>query len=65
MTYKDKLHPWCIIRPFPDMRSKVIIRFRRRSDAEGHMQILKANNPDADYEIMFDVTAENSTLTDK
>jgi hypothetical protein len=41
MTYKAQLYPWCIIRPLPNMKSLIVGRFRRRSDAEGHLQILR------------------------
>lgn len=60
MTYKHQLLPWCIIRCFPHLPSQLIIRFRRRNDAQAHLQILKANNPKASYEITFDVTQEQS-----
>jgi len=60
MTYKTQLHPWCIIRLLPNMQSRLIVRLRRRSDAEAHVQILRANNPSASYEIIFDVTSEYS-----
>jgi hypothetical protein len=71
VTYKNQLHPWCIIRLHPNKRdaklsqkeSQVIIRLRRRSDAEAHLQILRANNPTASYEIVFDVTSEYSNST--
>jgi len=33
MTYLQRLHPWCIIRPYPDMRTIIVGRFRRRVDA--------------------------------
>ncbi|HEY9794130.1 MAG TPA: hypothetical protein V6D30_00700 [Leptolyngbyaceae cyanobacterium] len=65
MTYKNQLHPWCIIRSLSNMRSRLIIRFRRRSDAEAHLQILRANNPTASYEIIFDVTPDPSDLKAK
>jgi hypothetical protein len=66
MVYKNKLLPWCIIRLVPNGReaelsqkeSRLIIRLRHRSDAEAHLQILRANNPTASYEILFDVTPE-------
>lgn len=60
MTYQQKLLPWCIVRLLPNGRSELIIRLRRRSDAEAHLQILKSNNPTASYEIMFDVIPEQS-----
>jgi hypothetical protein len=55
MTYLQRLNPWCIIRPFPDMRSIIVGRFRRRVDAEGHLQILKQMMPSVPFEIVFDV----------
>lgn len=62
MTYKNQPHPWCIIRKLPNRQSRLIIRFRRSSDAEAHLQILSSKNPNASYEIVFDVTSEQSDL---
>ena len=45
--------------------SRVIIRFRHRHDAEAHLQILRANNPTASYELIFDVTPKQSDSTVK
>jgi len=58
MTYFKRLHPWCIIRPFPNMRSSIVGRDRRRVDAEGHLRILKQMMPTIPFEIMFDATPE-------
>jgi len=41
---------------------RIVGRFRRRSDAEGHLQILKRMIPNVPFEIMFDVTPEASNL---
>lgn len=60
MTYFERLNPWCIIRPFPNMRSSIIGRFRRRVDAEGHLRVLKQIMPTVRFEIMFDVAPEQS-----
>jgi hypothetical protein len=65
MTYKNKLYPWCIIRPLPTMQCRFIARFRNRSDAEGHLRILRANNPTASYDIIFDVMPKHSDSTAK
>ena len=62
MTYKAQLYPWCIIRPFPNMRTQIVGRFRNRSDAEGHLHILKRLIPNVPYQIMFDITPEPSDL---
>ncbi len=55
MTYLERLTPWCIIRPFPNMRTLIVGRFRRRVDAEGHLRILKQIMPSVPFEIVFDV----------
>jgi hypothetical protein len=60
MTYRDKLNPWCIIRPVSSVQMRIVARFRRRSDAEGHLQILKRLMPDVPFEIMFDIVPEDT-----
>ncbi len=55
MTYLERLTPWCIIRPFPTMRTLIVGRFRRRVDAEGHLRILKQIMPSVPFEVIFDV----------
>jgi hypothetical protein len=55
MTYLERLTPWCIIRPFPNMRTLIVGRFRRRVDAEGHLRILKQIMPSVPFEVVFDV----------
>ncbi|MBL1176749.1 hypothetical protein [Pantanalinema sp. GBBB05] len=54
MPYRNQLHPWCIIQLLPNARTIVVQRFRRRSDAEAHMQVLRRMKPHASYQIMFD-----------
>lgn len=60
MTYRDKLNPWCIIRPVSTVQMRIVGRFRRRSDAEGHLQILKRMIPNVPFEIMFDINPEHT-----
>ena len=55
MTYFEKLHPWCIIRPLPNLQRRVIARCRRRNDAEAHLQVLRRLMPTVPFEIVFDV----------
>ncbi len=64
MTYKDKLNPWCIIRPVSNVQMRIVGRFRRRSDAEGHLQVLKRMIPNIPFEIMFDITPEPTGTED-
>jgi hypothetical protein len=60
MTYRDKLNPWCIIRPVSSVQMRIVARFRRRSDAEAHLQVLKRLMPDVPFEIMFDIAPEDT-----
>ena len=60
MTYRDKLNPWCIIRPVSHVQMRIVGRFRRRSDAEGHLEILKRMMPNVPFEIMFDHAPEDT-----
>jgi hypothetical protein len=62
MAYNNLLNPWCIIRQLPNNHSLCIVRFRRRSDAEDHLQILQRKNPTASYEITFDIASYQSNL---
>lgn len=47
MSYQTQLFPWCIMRPLPNMRQTIVARFRRRSDAEAHLRILRQLLPTA------------------
>jgi hypothetical protein len=65
MTYFQRLNPWCIIRPFPNMRSSIVGRFRRRVDAEGHLRVLKQMMPTVPFEIMFDAMPASTDSEDR
>jgi hypothetical protein len=58
MSYKDQLKPWCIVHRLPKLQNAIILRCRRRSDAEAYLRIFQANNPTGSYQIVFDVTPE-------
>ena len=64
MSYKDKLNPWCIIRPVSNVQMRIVGRFRRRSDAEGHLQVLKRMIPNVPFEIMFDMATADTNPED-
>ncbi|EGJ32117.1 MULTISPECIES: hypothetical protein [Moorena] len=55
MSYAERLHPWVVVRLLPQMQRVIVARFRKRSDAEGHMQALKRLMPDAQFVIIFDI----------
>jgi hypothetical protein len=58
MTYFDQLNPWCIIKPLPNFQQCVVARFRRRNDAEAHLQVISRLVPNMKYSIMFDPAPE-------
>jgi hypothetical protein len=58
MTYLDQLYPWCIIRPLPHLQRRVVARFRRRHEAEAHLQVIKRLVPHITYSIIFDPVSE-------
>ncbi len=64
MTYKDKLNPWCIIRPVSNVQMRIVGRFRRRSDAVSHLQVLKRMIPIVTFEIMFVIASEDTASED-
>jgi hypothetical protein len=58
MTRNKRLSPWVIVRLLPNLRRVIIGRFRRRGDAEGHLQALQRLMPDAEMIVIFDVEDE-------
>ncbi|HEY9820652.1 MAG TPA: hypothetical protein V6D35_07710 [Candidatus Sericytochromatia bacterium] len=55
MTCKKRLSPWVIVRLLPNMQRVTVGRFRTRSDADGHLQILQRLIPRAEMVVVFDV----------
>ena len=53
-NYRNRLHPWCVIRLQPQMQRTVIGRFRKRSQAEEYLKIVRRLMPTATHEIVFD-----------
>ncbi|MBD2495466.1 hypothetical protein [Nostoc sp. FACHB-280] len=63
MTYLEKLSPWCIVRLLPNMQNQIVTRFRRRSDAEAHLQVLRRLIPGVSFTLIFNVPLEEQDLT--
>jgi hypothetical protein len=59
VTYKHQLYPWCIICQLPNMQNRIVCRLRNRSDAEGHLQVLRRLMPTLRFTIIFDLTPED------
>jgi hypothetical protein len=53
MPYRDCLNRWFIIRLLPNMQRVTVAAFYRRSDAEGHLQILRRLIPNGEFVIVF------------
>jgi hypothetical protein len=39
--YKERLNPWALVRLLPNMQRVIVGQFRNRSDADGHLEILR------------------------
>ncbi|PAX59470.1 hypothetical protein [Brunnivagina elsteri] len=57
-TYKKRLNSWAIARLLPDMKREIVARFRSRSDADGHLQLLLRVTPEAKLMLVFDCQQE-------
>jgi hypothetical protein len=51
-----RLFPWTIVRQLPNLQQITVGRFRNRSDAEGHLQVLKQLIPQSQFAIVFDLS---------
>jgi hypothetical protein len=56
MSYRDSLNSWLVVRLLPKMQQKVVARCRTRSDADGHLQVLRRLMPDAEFTVLFDAS---------
>lgn len=58
MSYRERLKYWALVRLLPSHQWVVIARFRKRSDANGHLQFLQQQMPDVSFKVVFDVKEE-------
>jgi hypothetical protein len=54
MTYKQCLKSWAVARQLPNMQWLIIGRYRSRSDADGHLQLLRQRVPNLQFKVVFD-----------
>ena len=45
IAYQKRLYPWAIAKLMPNMQQAIVGRFRRRSDADGHLLCLRQLMP--------------------
>ena len=55
MTYKDSLKPWAVMRQGKNLQWIIIARYKSRSDAEGHLLLLRQRVPDLEFKVVFDL----------
>jgi hypothetical protein len=49
MADKDRLKPWIVVRQRPNLQWIIIARYHSRTDAEGHMLLLRKRTPNVEY----------------
>ena len=59
MSYQDQLSPWVIYRRLPNLQRQFIDRFRRRNNAEEYLKTVQRLQPQAQFEIVYEVTPDN------
>jgi hypothetical protein len=55
MTKKERLKPWAVARLLPHGKSLIIGRYRRCSDANGHLLLLRQRVPNIEFKVVFDL----------
>ncbi len=53
MPYKERLNPWVLVRLLPNLQRITVGQFRTRSDADGHLEIIRRLIPNAKFVVMF------------
>lgn len=54
MTYQQQLSPWVIHKLLPNLTQLTVSRFRRRTEAEAYLKVLKQHQPNGEFAISFD-----------
>jgi hypothetical protein len=56
MTYKRCLKPWAVARQLPNLQWVIIARYRSRSDADGHLLLLRQRVPSIQFKVVFELS---------
>jgi hypothetical protein len=62
MAYRERITPWLVVRLLPGMQRVVVGRFRSRSDADGHLKVLRSQIPNAEFVVMFDSDSDDEEM---
>ncbi len=55
MTYRESLKHWIVVRLLPSLQWAIVGRYRSRSDADGHLQLLRQRVPKIEFKVVFDL----------
>ena len=53
MPYRERLNPWVLVRLLPNLQRVTVGQYRNRSDADGHLAIIRRLMPNAEFEVVF------------
>ncbi|MBE9009989.1 hypothetical protein IQ250_07195 [Pseudanabaenaceae cyanobacterium LEGE 13415] len=56
MPYRERFAPWIVVQLLPKMQRVVRGRYWKRSDAEGHLTVLKRQLPHYKFVMLFDAS---------
>ncbi len=54
MTKIECLKPWVVARQRPNLQWVILARYRSRSDADGHLLLLRQRVPNIQFKVVFD-----------
>lgn len=57
MNYQEQLNPWVIHQLLPDLKRSMVMRFRRRVDAESYLKVIQQMRPKAQFAIAFETSS--------
>lgn len=63
IAYLKQLNPWAIARLLPNCQRTIVGRFRRRSDADGHLHCLRQIIPHASFVVVFECQPDVESIT--
>lgn len=57
MTDREYVNQWIVVRQLPNSQRIVLGRYRKRSDAEGHLALMRQQMSQGKFAIAFDTAA--------
>ena len=60
MNYQEQLTPWAVYQTLPDLQRQLVIRFRRRTDADCYIKVLKQTRPTTEFVLAFETNKKEA-----